>query len=355
MLTATLIALMTLLGSARADADEVVVTGEPPIVSLGLVNAQTVGLTDQSTVSALIQLNVATDVTCTLDGQPISCGTPPPTCPAASCELFTASALVPGEHDLVVKTSDGAYGFYGFDINTTPPDTDLLTLNDGVDPRPLDPQFTFQVDNPGDPDLGGTVGPPYTPDSAQCAMTPLGSPPSWEPCPKYLPGGEFEGFKFRASVPAKHIDYLFQARGVDPLGRVDPTPVSMLYDPVPCAVTVRAPRTKAALLSHGVTVVLQCTGQLSVRVYLLLVKRNGRRIHAALPLAGPVAVPTAAGAHTYQRRVRVHVPLLLTGGRSYTIEATAISAMIPGSTHFTVSAHSRSGAGGGRSRAGGQR
>jgi hypothetical protein len=309
----------------------------------------------RSSVSALIQASVATGLTCTLDDTSVSCGAASPTCAVAVCEQFTAGGLSPGDHQLSVQSSDGSYGFYDFDVDMTPPDTTDLELNQDIDVNPLRPQFTFWITNGDDQDLGSTNVPPYTLDSAQCSMTRVGGAPSWSTCPYYVPWGDFEGFEYRPSLPATHVDYVFQARGVDPLGRVDPTPSSVLYDPVPCGVSLRAPKTRHALLHSGVAVTLQCTGQFPATVYILLVKKNGHPVHVALPVAGPESFATASGVHTYRRRLKIRVPLLLTGARSYTLTVKAITPLISGSRSFTITAGPGHGTGSGRSRSRGHR
>ena len=271
------------------------------------------GLIDSPSFSLLVQATAGATLTCTLDDQPVGCGSAPPTCAGTVCAVFTASGESQGDHQLFVTDTDAAghtvdQNVYDVSVDLTPPDTSNLLLDDQMEnPRVLHPAFAFDVDDDSEADTSQT---PLA-DSAQCSFTAVGAAPVWSPCPTYKGNDDEEDFQYTASVPPAHVDYLFQARAVDAFGRVDPTPVSMLYDPQPCTVKVAAPRTVRKLLGTALTATVQCTGTTSAVLELALLGTNGHAkplnqvLRDSLPLIPPAHLNGHEPAFTARRRLQI--------------------------------------------------
>jgi len=207
-----------------------------------------------------------TALRCNLDsassgGSPVftPCGAPDPSCAASVCAIYTPPPLAGGPHFLAVEleghdeegNATTATGNLMFDVDTTPPETDL-----GVEgherptaagpPAPWGADFTIWDDDP------------LAPDSAQCSFTKAGASPAWETCASGLRSGggaEFHGPK----VPNRHQDWLLQVRGVDDFGRADPSPAAYEFDPVPCVLRKVSPVSIQRLIAKGLSVTVSCS------------------------------------------------------------------------------------------------
>jgi hypothetical protein len=273
------------------------------------------GETDSASFSLLLQATSGTALECKLDGQSVPCGPPPSTCAGSVCATFTAMGQAQGIHYLDATVTDAAgrsvdENDYAVTVDLTPPDSTNLQLNDGTDaitPRTLHPVFAFAA-----LDDGGTPNADGPPDSGQCSFTPVGVPPVWSSCAPHKGYDDDEDFQYTPVVPAKHMDYVFQGRTVDVFGRVDPTPVSMSYDPVPCDVHVSAPHTVRRLLGTTLTATVRCTGTSSAELLLFLLGTNGHAkllghvlTHGTLPLVPPTQVGGSMAGFTVRHRLRV--------------------------------------------------
>lgn len=256
------------------DSRPLTIIPQPPILPADTGQ----GLTDSSSFSLLLRATSGSTLACKLDEQTVSCGTPPPTCAGTVCATFTGTGETQGTHYLDVTVADAAgrpidENDYAVTIDPTPPGSTNLQLNDGTDgitPRTLHPVFAFAaLDDNQLPDADGP------PDSAQCSFTPAGAPPVWSACAPHKGYDDDEDFQFTPTVPATHVDYTFEGRTVDVFGRVDPTPVSMPYDPVPCDVRVSAPRTVRKLLGTTLTATVRCTATSSAALELFLLGTDG--------------------------------------------------------------------------------
>jgi hypothetical protein len=223
--------------------------------------------TDERNPQFLIASDTAGPLSCTFDnGTPVPCTAIPAACAMAACATYSPTVTGDGTaeiHDLRVALLDGdgnelASSSYEFTFDLTAPDTTIAPEAD-LGPNPFRPVFNPSVI---DDDHALAIYPGV--DGMQCSLVPAGQPPHWVSCP--LSGTQAT---FAPKLPRRRADYTFSARAFDDLGRIDPTPVSGLYDPIPCAVSVA--RTSARALSHSpyLTVTLHCTAisHTSVGVY----------------------------------------------------------------------------------------
>jgi hypothetical protein len=299
---AAIAAVGALSGVAHADSRPLTIS---PVAPIQQVAGQ--GLTDSPTFSLLVQATAGTTLTCSLDSEPVGCGPTPPTCAGTVCAVFTATGEPQGNHDLDVTDTDAAgdtvdQNDYPVAVDLTPPQTSDLVLKGG-DPHVLRPAFTFDVEDDTDLSDGDVV------DSGQCSFTPVAEAPVWSPCPPDKDEQSPE-HQYTASVPAKHVDYVFRGRAVDAFGRADPDPVSMHYDPVPCTVKVTSPHTVRKLLGTGMDATVQCTGTQTAALTLYLLGTNGHAVplHQALrgyPLIAPVDFKARQPVFTARRELRL--------------------------------------------------
>jgi hypothetical protein len=301
--------LSVVCAPVRADSRPLTISPQAPIQQVDSSD----GLTDSPTFSLLVQATSGTTLTCTLDNQPVGCGPSPPTCPGTVCAVFTATAQSQGEHLLDVTDTDGAghtvdQNSYIVSVDLTPPDTANLLLDDQLEsPKALRPVFAFDIEDDNQPETAE----PLVSDSAQCSFTPLGAAAVWSPCPVYTGPDEEEEFEYTPLLAATPVVYLFQGRAVDTFGRVDPTPVSMQYDPMPCTVQVAAPRTVRKLFGAALTASVQCTGSTSAVLELYLLVTNGhakplnRVVGHSFELIPPTRLNGAAPRFTARRRLRI--------------------------------------------------
>ncbi len=258
--------------------------------------------TDQRTASFVVTSDTAGSLTCSLNTiAPGACGAPPPGCPAAACATFTPSAPGAGQGDsetVFVSLLDPggstlASTNYTYVFDITPPNT----LN-GTDPdpssqvNPLRPAFNASIE---DDDFNFNVVPGA--DVMQCSFVREGSRPRWASCPVDNRGTA----NFTAGrLPDRHIDYTFSARSVDDLGRVDPTPVSTLFDPVPCAVSVGRVSGHSLSRSPFLSVTLQCTAVTETDVAAFVLQGYGSRTISA-------KAALTNGSSISDKRLRLHL------------------------------------------------
>ncbi len=313
------------------DARPLTITPQPPMLPADTGQ----GVTDSSSFSLFVQTTSGTTLACDLDKQPVACGPSPPSCAGTACAMFTASGQTQGIHFLDVTVTDAAGHSvdemsYAVTVNLSPPDSTNLQLNDGTDgitPRPLHPVFAFAALDANQPLDGDGL-----PDSGQCSFTPAGAPPVWSPCAPHEGYDDDEEFQYSPTVPATHVDYVFQGRAVDAFGRVDPTPVSMPYDPVPCDVQVSPGKTVRRLLGASLTATVRCTGSGSAAIELFLLGVNGRvkplsyvLARHLYPLVLPTRVSGSAAGFTVQSRLRISDSDILISAEKTVAHARSLS------------------------------
>jgi hypothetical protein len=218
-----------------------------------------------------IEASGGSRLTCTLqnfsNATPVTvpCGPPLPGCTAAVCGSFRPSAPLAGkpagEYDLHVEVLDaggnqlGSPADQGFSVDLTPP---AVTLDPPIATKPLRPAFSFDVEDDATTDA-------YIQDTVNCSFGRLDAPIIWSSC------AGLTSTAYR--VPARHIDYRFGVRGTDDFGRA--TYAYREYDPVPCALTVRAPRRLTTVAATGVPLRVRCSYVSSVDVGLWPMAVNG--------------------------------------------------------------------------------
>jgi hypothetical protein len=195
------------------------------------------------------------------------CGQQPVSCSGSVCADFRPSAPVAaGDHDLAVELDgpDGsAQASVSFWVDLSPPGT----IADGPAGAALRPSFPFSITE--DDQFNRS-------DSAQCSLTAVHAAVAWHTCGSSLGNGGGGTFRSPAPLPDRHVDYRFQARGVDDFGRVDPTPVTIDFDPVPCGVRARS-MSISQLISSGIPVTLNCSYLHKVQLDFFLLGKNGKR------------------------------------------------------------------------------
>lgn len=198
------------------------------------------------------------------------CGQAPISCVTDVCAVYHPSTpLSNGQHELLAylgdtTTSQLAQADVSFDVDTTPPNTSLGGPPLGPILRPEFDFLIFEDDQFARNDI------------AQCSFTRLGAAPAWSTCATGLRSRDGGTFRVPAKLPARHIDYRFEVRGVDDFGRVDPTPAVKEVDPVPCALKTRS-ISIGALIAHGIPVVLHCSYAHDVQLDFFLLGANGKR------------------------------------------------------------------------------
>jgi hypothetical protein len=195
------------------------------------------------------------------------CGQPPPTCSGSVCANFQPSAPVAGGYHSLAVELDGPDGSaqanVSFWVDLTPPET----FFDSKQGSALRPSFGFFIHE--DDQFNRS-------DSAQCSLTRVNAPAAWRTCASNLRGGDGGTFRAPAKLPDRHVDYRFQVRGVDDFGRADPTPATVAFDPVPCAVAARS-ISIGQLISTGIPVTLTCSYTHKVQLDFFFLGKNGRR------------------------------------------------------------------------------
>ena len=303
VVTATAIAL--LVGTAAA-APSITISPTTPFAP----GALTAGppITRFSGPQLTVQAAGATSIGCAVDRRPLSCGSPTPgaQCQATLCTTIDLPTLRDGDHVLAVTAFDPQDGSssqssLAFDIHAglpvTAPGRDDFA-------RPRHPVFRVVADS-GDPNVL---------DAAECSFTPARSRAVWSACaPDRLNAAH--GFAGSPVLGAHSVAYRFQARAVDPFGRVDATPVTQIFDPVPCTVTAPHAIALPRLVRRGVTVTIACTG---VRAARLAMYAQGTVGHTLSPTGAArgrplseLAVHGSNSGFTAQRTLR----LARTGGR----------------------------------------
>lgn len=176
----------------------------------------------------------------------VKCGPPVPGCTAPFCASYQpGSPLAPGSYLLSVMVHDEfgtelGIGGVTIDVDESPPGTSITTSPDIGD---LQPSVQASAE-----DESGAA------DTLQCSLERLGAPPSWQAC-----APDFEGnVQAPFAVPRKHIDWELEVRAVDDLGRVDPTPAAVFFDPVPCVVAAHKVSIRR-LISSGLPVTVTCS------------------------------------------------------------------------------------------------
>jgi hypothetical protein len=187
------------------------------------------------------------------------------------------------------------------DVDTTPPVTQLDSaggvLNLATSAEVLAPSFGFHVTDSNS--LGTNV------DTVTCAWGPAATSPAFRPC-----GGSDGSDSFSPGrLPARHRVYRLQLRGTDDFGRT--TTASGVYDPIPCALTVRRPARISALLSSGIATHVNCdtTRHAAVAVFAFMVNgdrsASPRGAVAENPILGIYRISGATNTFTASRRLRL--------------------------------------------------
>jgi hypothetical protein len=272
LLVATVLAVAGLVAASPAAADPSV-TITPPSGPTVHAFPNDLRTTERQPTFAIVGTDGST-LSCNFDNQSSGgqftfgpCGQQPASCSGSVCADFRPSAPVAsGYHSLAVELDgpDGsAQANVSFWVDLTPPDTSA----DGPAGAVLRPSFTFTI----------TEDDHFTrADSAQCSLTRLNAQAAWSTCASNLHGGDEGTFRPPAKLPDRHVDYRFQARGVDDFGRPDPTPAAIEFDPVPCAVQARS-ISIGQLISSGIPVTLHCSYLHNVQLDFFLLGKNGRR------------------------------------------------------------------------------
>ena len=252
--------LVALLAAPRAQADvPFMVVPQAPMVSTPEAGSDEQGRTDQTSVAFEVE-GSWTQLSCQLDDQTdTTCGTPVTPCPVAQCTMVSRSGLRSGSHELFVTDpygdSAGVEGvIFDFFVDLTPPHAYLAGLS-GAGTRP-----TFEFDwNENDESVT---------DTGECSLTLASAPPSWAPCPG--------GGSLTATLPRRHVEYLFRARAVDDLGRASNV-IVVPYDPVPCSLAPIRPLRALQFEVYGVPLDLRCAPETqSVETQIYLLGENGR-------------------------------------------------------------------------------
>ena len=207
-------------------------------------------------------------------------GIPRPGCSTALCGSFQPSAPLGADssqfsrgHFLAVDVEDADGNalnsvWLNLDIDTTPPATHLdsqrgVLTPDTNSPSPLRPIFTYQVTDSNS--VGDNV------DTAACSWTPAAIGPAFRPC------ADRPGFNSLSPGPLAHGHRLYrlEIRGTDDFGRS--TTAAAVYDPTPCALSIRRPAGIAGLVASGIQTRLSCDTirHVTVAVYAFMV--NGQR------------------------------------------------------------------------------
>jgi hypothetical protein len=232
-----------------------------------------------------------------------ACGGPGPGC-AAVCGSFQPSAPLGPDSDQLTRAhflavdlvdaggNTAASVWLNLDVDITPPVTQLVSAggvlgNPDSEATVLRPRFHFQVSDSNS--VGTNV------DTVTCAWGPAATNPAFRPCDSSPGSATFSPGR----LPAGHRLYRLQVRGTDDFGRS--TTASGVYDPVPCALSVRRPATVARLLSSGIPTRVSCDAlrHVSVAVYAFMV--NGDR--SATP-RGAVADNPILGEYRASGRTR---------------------------------------------------
>jgi hypothetical protein len=186
------------------------------------------------------------------------CGPPLSGCSAQVCASYRPPAPLSGTgeqsvHPFTAEVRDPS-GYYAgsaefeFAVDATPPAT---VLGDGPSDSIWRPSFGFSADDDS----------AYESDTLQCSLVPLGQAPHWRAC-----ADEDQG-SWAQALPHKRADYQFEARAVDVLGRPDPTPATVDFNPIPCQVRARQVSI-AQLVKRGLPVTLDCHFAHRVDVYV---------------------------------------------------------------------------------------
>ena len=248
----------------------------------GYVEAPTAFRTTDTRPAIGIQADGGTQLVCHFDNvfsnQP--CGGPAPGCSTALCGSFQPSAPLGADssqfsrgHFLAVDVEDADGNalnsvWLNLDIDTTPPATHLdsqrgVLTPDTNSPSPLRPIFTYQVTDSNS--VGNNV------DTAACSWTPAAIGPAFRPC------ADRPGFNSLSPGPLAHGHRLYrlEIRGTDDFGRS--TTAAAVYDPTPCALSIRRPAGIAGLVASGIQTRLSCDTirHVTVAVYAFMV--NGQR------------------------------------------------------------------------------
>jgi hypothetical protein len=242
-----------------------------------------------------------------------SCGAPGPGC-AAVCGTFQPAAPLGPDSDqftrghfLAVDLVDGndtplASVWVNIDVDTTPPGTQLTTAGGVLTTPdnglvPLRPTFSFQVTD------SNSVGTDV--DTVTCAWGPAATNPAFRSC-----GGSSGSSTFTPSrLPARHRLYRLQVRATDDFGRS--SSASGVYDPVPCALSIRRPARIASLLSSGIPTRLSCdaTRRVAVAVYAFMVDGDRseppRGAVADNPILGEYQASGRTSTFSVSRRLRL--------------------------------------------------
>ncbi|MGH2895332.1 MAG: hypothetical protein ACRDPM_18990 [Solirubrobacteraceae bacterium] len=241
-----------------------------------------------------------------------NCGAPGPGC-AAVCGSFQPSApLGPDSeqfsrsHFLAVDLVDGdgnsvASAWVNIDVDTTPPVTQLENargvLSSDVTTAPLRPTFSFQVTDRNS--VGTSV------DAVACAWGPAATTPAFGSCGPKAGSGSFSPGR----LPARHRLYRLQVRGTDDFGRS--STASGVYDPVPCALSIRRPARIASLVSSGIPTRLRCdtTRHVAVAVYAFMADgdrtASPRGAVSENPVLGDYRLSSKTSTFRVSRRLRL--------------------------------------------------
>jgi hypothetical protein len=246
-----------------------------------------------------------------------TCGGPGPGCAAVCGSFQPAAPLGPDSdqfspaHFLAVDLVDADGNvlvsvWVNIDVDTTAPAIRLASTGGvltngtpgGNGTEPLRPNFDFQVTDSNS--VGGDV------DTISCAWGPATSSPAFTPCGGSTSSGSMS---FDPRLGDRHRLYRLQVRGTDDFGRS--TTTTGVYDPIPCALSVRRPAGLASLLSSGIATTVRCDAskRFEVAMYAFMVDgdRSGSPRHAVSenPILGEYRITKATPTFTVSRRVRL--------------------------------------------------
>ena len=295
--TAAAIALLT---GAAAAAPSITISPTTPFTP----GALTAGppITRSPDPQLTVQAAGATSFGCVVDRRPLSCGSPTPgaQCQATLCTTIDLPMLRDGDHVFAVTAFDAqdgssSQGSVAFDVHAGLP----LTAPGHDDfARPRHPVFRVIADS-GDPNVL---------DAAECSFTPARSRAVWSPCAPDRSNGAHV-FAGSPALGAHSVAYRFQARAVDPFGRVDATPVTQIFDPVPCTVTAPHAIALSRLVRRGVTVTIACTGVRAARLRMYVQGTVGHRLSPTGAARGrplsELAVHGSSAGFTARRTLRI--------------------------------------------------
>ena len=144
-----------------------------------------------------------------------------------------------------------------------------------------------------------------TVDTAACSWTPAAVSPAFRPCAD-RPGSDSLS---PGPLARGHRLYRLEIRGTDDFGRS--TTASAVYDPTPCALSIRRPAGIAGLVASGIQTHLSCDTirHVTVAVYAFMVdgqrSTTPRGAVSDNPILGQYKVSSRVSTFSVARRLRL--------------------------------------------------